>query len=186
MDTKDNEHLTRRAAILAVGGKNRVEIARELGITPGTVEILERSPLWLQLKEATQREVEERGVVSVVEELQSDTPRNLQFLRDIRDGSFADEPKRIDSRLRAAKMLLDKQVPNADIRAQNESAARIILDGKLLGQILHALRDVDVINITPREIEDATVETMHKVVVPKTPDEFSAEEAAALLKDSDD
>lgn len=171
-DTERETILTRRAALMAAAGKSDKDIAKALDVSPGTLAIWKGSPLWQTLVGQYADEIEERGVTSVVEELLADAPKNVNFIKRVRDGAFHDSKDRMQLRMQAAKMLLDKQAPNADTRAQNESAARIILDGKLLGQVLHAMRDVGVIDITPEAIDTATGQTIPQLMG-KTPEEFA-------------
>jgi hypothetical protein len=171
-DTERETILTRRAALMAAAGKSDKDIAKALDVSPGTLNIWKGSPLWQTLVGQYADEIEERGVTSVVEELLADAPKNVNFIKRVRDGAFHDTKDRMQLRMQAAKMLLDKQAPNADTRAQNESAARIILDGKLLGQVLHAMRDVGVIDITPDAIDKATGQTIPQLMG-KTPEEFA-------------
>src|SRR5262245_15467931 len=166
--------LTRRAAMLAASGKSDKDIAKALDVSPGTIAVWKGSPMWQVLVEQYVEEIEERGVASVVEELLADAPKNVNFIKRVRDGHFNDSKDRMQLRMQAAKMLLDKQAPNADTRAQNESAARIILDGKLLGQVLHAMRDVGLIDITPEAIDTATGQAIPQLMGAKTPEEFAA------------
>lgn len=171
-DTERETILTRRAALMAAAGKSDKDIAKALDVSPGTLAIWKGSPLWQTLVGQYADEIEERGVTSVVDELLADAPKNVNFIKRVRDGAFHDSKDRMQLRMQAAKMLLDKQAPNADTRAQNESAARIILDGKLLGQVLHAMRDVGVIDITPDAIDKATGQTIPQLMG-KTPEEFA-------------
>lgn len=171
-DTERETILTRRAALMAAAGKSDKDIAKALDVSPGTLAVWKGSPLWQTLVGQYADEIEERGVTSVVDELLADAPKNVNFIKRVRDGAFHDSKDRMQLRMQAAKMLLDKQAPNADTRAQNESAARIILDGKLLGQVLHAMRDVGVIDITPDAIDKATGQTIPQLMG-KTPEEFA-------------
>jgi hypothetical protein len=163
----------RRAALLAASGKSDKEIAKLLDVSPKVVGIWRQSPLWQTVVAKFSEEIEERGVQSVVDELLADAPQNIRFIKGVRDGQIDDPKDRLDLRLRAAKMLLDKQAPNADARAQNLGAARIILDGRMLAQALHAMREVGAIDITPEAIEKATGEDLPKILS-KTPEEFAA------------
>ncbi len=172
-DAERDRLLMRRAALLAASGKSDKEIAKLLDVSPKVVGIWRQSPLWQTVVAKFSEEIEERGVQSVVDELLADAPQNIRFIKGVRDGQIDDPKDRLDLRLRAAKMLLDKQAPNADARAQNLGAARIILDGRMLAQALHAMREVGAIDITPEAIEKATGEDLPKILS-KTPEEFAA------------
>lgn len=165
--------LARRAALLLAANKSDKEICAELGISKGTLDVLKKSPLFLESVHNYADTVEKEGLQAIIDDLHADWPKNRDFIKNVRDGVFGDDTKKMDLRLRAAKMLLDKQAPNAGDRANNENAARIILDGKLLGQVLRSLRNVGVIDITPETIDSATADTITEVVEPLTPDEFA-------------
>jgi hypothetical protein len=167
--------LTRRAALMVAAGKSDKEITKTLGISASVLAVWRSSPLWATLVEQYASEIDERGVASVVDELMADAPKNLSFIKQVRNGAF-DEPRdRMQLRLHAAKLLLDKQVPNADARAQTETAAKIVLDGRVLKQVLTAMREVGVLDITPEAIAAATAETVPSLIQGKTPEEFAAE-----------
>lgn len=181
-DPQRDALLTRRIALMAASGKPDKEIAKVLGVSTGVLDVLKKSPLFEQLVMAYADELEERGLDDVVQELLSDAPKNLSFIKRVRDGHFYDKKDRMDARLRAAKMLLDKQAPTADARQANQQAAKLIIDGKLLGQALRALRNVGVIDITPEQIESATGEDLPKIAA-RTPEDF---EAAYTVPDPED
>lgn len=172
-DAQRETILTRRAALMAAAGKSDKDIAKALDVSLGTLTVWKDSPLWQTLVGQYAEEIEERGVQSVVDDLLADAPKNVNFIKRVRDGNFHDSKDRMQLRMQAAKMLLDKQAPNADTRAQNESAARLILDGKLLSQVLHAMRDVGAIDITPNDIDKATGDPIPQLMGAKTPEEFS-------------
>lgn len=172
-DAQREAILTRRAALMAAAGKSDKDIAKSLDISLGTLTVWKDSPLWQTLVGQYASEIDERGVQSVVEDLLADAPKNVNFIKRVRDGNFHDSKDRMQLRMQAAKMLLDKQAPNADTRAQNESAARLILDGKLLSQVLHAMRDVGAIDITPADIDKVTGDPIPQLMGAKTPEEFA-------------
>lgn len=174
-DAPRSDLLSRRAAMMIAAGKADKEVSDALGVAPGVLKIWKDSPLFQQLVSTYVEEIEERGLQTIVDDLVSDAPKNIRFVKDVRDGAFDESKERMDLRLRAAKMLLDKQAPNADSRVQNEKAARIILDGRLLGQALRALRNVGAIDITPQAIEKATGEDLVSLVQVKTPEQVAAE-----------
>ena len=165
--------LTRRAALMAAAGKSDKEISTTLDVSLGTLNIWKGSPLWQTLVGQLADEIEDRGVQSVVDDLLNDAPKNVRFIKTVRDGEFNDTKDRMQLRMQAAKLLLDKQAPSADAKAANENAARIVLDGKLLSQVLHAMREVGVIDITPEAIDVATGDTIPKLMGAKTPEEFA-------------
>jgi len=166
--------LTRKAALMAAAGKTDTDISKTLGITKGALEVWRHSPLWTTLVERYEEEIEDRGIQSIADDLAKDAPDNVRFIKRVRDGQFEDSKDRMQLRLSAAKMLLDKQAPNADARANDEKAARIILDGKLLGHVLNALRDVGTIDVTTEAIEEMQgTDKIPELIEASTPEEFT-------------
>ena len=173
-DAKRDELLTRKIALMIAANKSDKEITDSLDVSQGVLDILRGSPLFEELITAYSSEIEDRGLRSIIDELDSDAPANLNFIRGVRDGNFTEPRDRMDARLSAAKMLLDKQAPNADARVQNERAAHVIIDGRVLSQVLRSLRNVGVLDITPEEIETATGESLPRLMG-KTPDDYAAD-----------
>lgn len=169
-DAARDKLLSRRVALLTAAGRTDADICRDLEISVGLLETFRKSPLHRELVATFSDEIEKKTIASVTEELANDAPRNLNFIRNVRDGAFRDTKDRMQLRMQAAKMLLDKQTPNADVKAQNEAAARLIIDGRVLGQVLRAMRNVGVIDVTPEQIENATGIPL---LTPKTPEEFA-------------
>jgi hypothetical protein len=184
-DQKRDELLTRRVALMIAAAKSDAEITKALGISPGVLKILKGSPLFEQLIAAYSREIEERGINDIVAELDADAPKNIDFIKRVRDGNFDDTKDRMQLRLAAAKMLFDKQAPDANQRAAAQQAARIIIDGRMLGQALRALKNVGVLDIPAEAIENATASTLPRLFG-KTPEEFAEEYAAAEAAALDD
>lgn len=171
-DPVRERQLTRRAALLiAEGTKTDKEIARELNVAPATLQTWKRSPLFMEMVNTIGDEIQERGVKAIVDSLLDDAPQNIDFIKRVRDGAIEDDHRRMRNRLSAAKMLLDKQAPNAG-DGVSEDARKIILGGRLLGQMLRAMKNEGVIDITPEDEEAGRIPV-------KTPDEFQAEAKAA-------
>lgn len=170
-DPVREKQLTRRAALLiAEGVKSDKEIARELNIAVTTLQTWKRSPLFVELVNTMGDQIQERGVKAITDTLIEDAPANISFLRGVRDGTIFDGKDKTNARLKAAKFLLDKQAANAGNEV-SEDARKIILGGRLLGQMLRAMKNQGAIDVTPEE-EDAG-----RIPV-KTPDEFQTEQEA--------
>lgn len=179
------ENLTRRLAVMiAQGAKTDKEIARDLGIAPSLLTHLKNSPLFRKVISTFNDEITERGLQSVVEDLASDAPKNISFIKKVRDGHFYDKKDRMQVRMSAAFKLLDKQVPNADSAAAMESAAKLVINGRLMGQVLRALRNSDVIDITDADIQDATGQGLPKIMA-VTPEDYQERFNAADEQDDD-
>lgn len=183
-DPLREKQLTRRAALmLAEGSRTDKEICRELNISMGTLQTWKKSALFQELVNVQGDRIEEKGIKAITDSLLEDAPTNISFIKNVRDGVAKDDPRSMRNRLTAAKMLLDKQAPNAGDTITDD-ARKIIVGGKLLSQMLRAMRNEGVIDVTPED-EDAG-----RVPV-QTIEEFSAEanarEAAerAALDDSD-
>lgn len=106
------QHFT-MAALRAAGWKYGA-IAKELGLSPDTVRATAMSPLFkLEVQRLTKRNVE-RISDNYVDQVLQDGTRNVQFMKDVRDGKPFDEPTSIDAlrvRVDVAKDLLKRQVP---------------------------------------------------------------------------
>lgn len=177
LDDSRTKLLARRAALLMASGKTDGEVATELGVSRAVLDVLKASPLFQVSVDQYDKEIQRIGVESITEDLRNDFPANRDFIRDVRDGKYDEVPKdRVQLRLQAAKMLLDKQAPNAAEKAANESAARLILDGRMLGQVLRAMKNAGALDVTTDEIEEATGETLLRIEG-KTTEEFAAKYA---------
>lgn len=173
-DKPRQDLLARRAALLVAANKSDKEICTELSLSPATLAVLRQSPLFVESINNYAEQIEAEGLQSIIDDLRTDWPKNRDFIKSVRDGRFSGrEARKMDMRLRAAKMLLDKQAPNAGERQANEDAARVIIDSKLLGQVLRSLKNVGVIDITDTAIDSATGDTVREIVEPVTPDEFA-------------
>ena len=59
----------------------------------------------------------------------ADTPSNFDFIKGIRDGEIDDEPATLRTRLRAAEVLLERQIPKRGNEA-GETGVRIIINAE--------------------------------------------------------
>jgi hypothetical protein len=173
----------RQAALLIVqGGKTDKEIARDLNISVATLRVFRDSDLFREQVATISAEVEERGIENITDALTGDTPENLRFVKNVRSGWFADSKERIDIRLKAAKMLLDKQVPNADAMRDAENAGRIVLSGKLLGQMLRAMKNSGAIDIDAMVMDEAIEANVIPEIAVRTPGAVAAELKAQMRR----
>lgn len=168
---REKQLMRRVALMLAEGSKTDKEICRELNISKGALATWKRSPLFLALVDAMGNQIEEKGVKAITDSLMDDAPQNISFIKDVRDGKLVkDNDKHLRNRLTAAKMLLDKQAPNAGDNI-SEDARKIVVGGKLLGQMLRAMRNEGVIDVTPEDEEAGRIPV-------RTIDEFQRETEA--------
>lgn len=182
-DPLREKQLTRRAALMiAEGTRTDKEIARDLNISVGTLDVWKKSPLFQELVNAMGDKVEEKGIKAIADSLMEDAPTNISFIKGVRDGAVKDDHRAMRNRLTAAKMLLDKQAPNAGDNISDD-ARKIILGGRLLGQMIRAMKNEGAIEAT------AEVEDDPRIAV-QTIDEFHAEaqarEAIEAESDPDD
>jgi hypothetical protein len=170
-DPLREDQLTRRAALLiAEGKKTDKEIARDLGVSLETLRIWKNSPLFQEHVAAMGDEIHERSMQSIIDDVMSDAPTNIRFVKDVRDGNFTDKKDRMDIRLRASKMLLDKQVPNPN-DGVSDDAVKLVIGAKLMGQMVRAMKnsgavEVDAIDVTP-ETQAVTPEHANAVREPR-------------------
>lgn len=173
-DPVREKQLMRRAALMiAEGTRTDKEIARDLNIATGTLSTWKRSPLFLEVVNTYSDQIAEKGVNSIVNDLMNDAPTNLNFLKEVRDGKSFDGRDQTNARLKAAKILFDKQVPNAG-NDVSEGALKVIIGGKLLSQMVRAMKNQGVIDVTPEDDD-----TSFPMVPVKTHEDFSREYEAA-------
>lgn len=167
-DPVREKQLTRRAALMvAEGRRTDKEICRELNIAVSTLQVWKRSPLFLELVNTYNAEIDERGIKAIVDDLMTDAPKNISFLKNVRDGLFYDKKDKMDLRLRAAGMLLNKQAPNPG-EGVSDGAMKVVIGGRLIGQMLRAMKNDGAIDVTPEDADDPRIAV-------KTPEEFVQE-----------
>lgn len=129
-------------AILVARGKGTAEIARELEISEDRVRTLKKSPLFQEMVAIVEEKITEEGVSSVVQSLIDDAPTNINFIREVRDGSIDDKADRLSVRLRAATYLGDKVLPNASgALDQTDRVVSIMLGAGLLSQMQRGMKN---------------------------------------------
>lgn len=87
------------------------EIAKELNLSVATVRAVKRSPLCKLEVQRLKRQQADQASVNYVDQVMQDGERNVQFLKDIRDGKIIDETDVLRVRLDASKTLFDRQMP---------------------------------------------------------------------------
>ena len=175
--------LMRQAALMIVqGGKTDKEIARDLNMSVATLRVFRDSELFREQVSAISAEVEERGIENIADALTGDAPENLRFVKEVRSGWFADSKERIDLRLKAAKMLLDKQIPSADALRDSENAGRIVINTRMLAQMLRALTNSGAIDVDSKTIDEAVEANVIPKIAVRSPGEVAAELRAQVAR----
>lgn len=172
-DPLREDQLSRRAALLiAEGKKTDKEIARDLGVSLETLRIWKNSPLFQEHVAAMGDEIHERSMQSIIDDVMSDAPKNISFVKNVRDGYFNDKKDKMDLRLRAAKMLLDKQVPNPN-DGVSEDAVKLVIGAKLMDQMVRAMRNSGAIEVDAEEVTPR--------IAARTPEEANAQREPRLI-----
>lgn len=180
--TTQRDQRMRKAALMVAEAKmTDKEIAAKLEIAPATLTMWKKSPLFREMVSTFADRIIEGGVQGVIDSIMADGPTNISFLKEVRDGRFTDDPKRMSVRLKASEMLFDRQAPKQDKIADN--AVKIVIGGRLLGQMVRAMRN------DGAEVDAEFEEIDEQMLGPKTIEDLMAREqaeAAALAAADDD
>lgn len=177
--------IARKVALLVARNKGTGEIARELEISEDRVRTLKKSPLFQEMVAIIEEKITEEGVSSVVQGLIDDAPRNMKFIREVRDGEVDVPPAALGVRLRAATYLGDKVVPNASGAAdQADRVVNVILGAGLMAQMARGMKNDGAV------IDAVALPVPARTATPMTPEEFAAryygEQVAQDLRDTAD
>lgn len=99
------------AALMTAVALKPSAICKRLNMTRETYNIFLRSGVFKALVADYRQKLVERGLEDAHAMLLGDAHANIAFLRQVRDGAFDDDPKRMHIRLRASQTLLEKQLP---------------------------------------------------------------------------
>jgi len=138
--------VARQIAIAVLKGESNTQIAKSLKISADTVSVYRKSPLFMSMVEAIEERMMAEGVEAVVNDLIRDAPTNVKFIKDVRDGALPDAADRLNVRMRAAEVLLKRQVPQID--ENTDRAVQVVISGRLLEQMVRAMRNDGVIEST--------------------------------------
>lgn len=169
--------MRRGALMLAEAKMTDKEIAIQLDVSLGTLRQWKKSPLFLEMVRTFAERITEGALQTITEQIMSDAPANLSFLKDVRDGRWQDDPKRMAIRLKAGETLFDRQAPKQQHGI--EDAVKVVIGAQLLGQMARAFRN-------DGGTIDADFEEISQIKGPLTPDELAAREQAAELTEDED
>lgn len=126
------------ALLLATDRFNEAELVSETGLAPQHIDVVRRSPLFL---EAVRRFRERLAPADVGARLKAGADHNVAWLEKVRDGSESDDPKALRLRLSAAQALLDKQVARAGGERAEGGVKIVVIDGRALDRIEQTRRE---------------------------------------------
>lgn len=136
----------RLIAFYVACGRKMKDIAAELGVTPQTISIAKRSPLFHVLVEQLQKDMIEHGVKEAAAQVLADGGANVKFLRKLRDGDeelLAEcDDKMMRLRLGASTELLKRQMPVIRESEQRGVQVNVIVDGVQRGLADASCREV--------------------------------------------
>ena len=106
-----NERHYKVAALLASGWDVEA-VAIETGFAPATIRAIKNSPLMRVEIDRIKERILEKHATTVAEIMARDTPKNVKFLTDVRDGTYDDvDAPVLGQRVKAATVLADRQLP---------------------------------------------------------------------------
>lgn len=152
------ERITERhrlVALYSVLGWDNERIALTVGCTTATVCNHKRNPIVKMLAEEMRAKFAERATADALEDLRIDAPKNVEFLRRVRDGDRKalggdTDPEWMRFRMDASKTLLDRQAPKRQ-ETTIDQTMRIVIeadDARDLDMVARELGE-DPIDITP-------------------------------------
>lgn len=153
-------------ATLLAAGLSREEVAKQCGVRPETVSVVQRSPLMKAIVAKLQAELAAQTIGRVADRLTNDADKNLSFIQSVRDrsveGGFVKDE--MPYRMKAAEMLFDRQVPRRT-EATLDATHRILIekdDADLLDDVTIEIGEEDVARVEVRE-ESVGLETLDQV-----------------------
>lgn len=119
----------RLVCLAAATGLQPREISQQIpSLSTQKVNKILASPLAKVLVDQFVKEITERGLQSAVSRLGVDTPKNLSFLIDARDGKFdGTDPDDMRVRMKASETLFDRQMPKRT-ESTTEATLRITVE----------------------------------------------------------
>lgn len=99
------------ALLVATGQLTNRQIAKKLRISANRISTIKNSPLFAAMVRDFQSQIAKRGMDKAIDMIMADAPKNIEFIRDVRDGMFeGDEEGHLRIRMSAATFLGDRQV----------------------------------------------------------------------------
>lgn len=102
------------AALMTAAAIPPLQIRKQLGISKAKYKLFLQSGVFNALVASYRKRLLEHGLNDAAVHLLGDAKRNVEFLQEIRDGNFADDPKRMRVRLSASQTLFEKQFPKGE------------------------------------------------------------------------
>lgn len=128
----------KQAALLVAQGKlGDKEIAAMLGVQAHSIHRWKAEPRFQCMVEEFSARIVDGAIQSVQERLNADAPTNITFLKQVRDGNWQDDHKRMAIRVRASEALFDRQAPKG---SNVENAVKVVIGGNLLNQMIRAVK----------------------------------------------
>ena len=130
--TKHNARHNWCAWLDAAGMKVR-DIAKETGMSPENIYRLRGTKMYLAVRHGYAEEIIEKGVSESMAHIVADAPKNVEFLKDLRDGEFdSDDLDRMKMRFEASKELLSHQHPKQTKQTTDSTHRFVIEDSRRL------------------------------------------------------
>lgn len=116
------------AAWLDAGGMKVTKIAQETGMSVQNIYRLRRTRLYMAVRAQYSEEILAEGAKASLAHIMADAPRNVEFLKDLRDGDLDDlDPQVARLRLDASKELLNIQHPKQQ-KISSDTTHRFVLE----------------------------------------------------------
>lgn len=116
------------AAWLDAGGMKVTKIAQETGMSIPNIYRLRRTRLYLAVRAQYAEEILAEGAKASLAHIMADAPRNVEFLKELRDGDLDDlDPAVARLRLDASKELLNIQHPKQQ-KISSDTTHRFVLE----------------------------------------------------------
>lgn len=159
----ENDVETRRvqvaAMLFATREFSREEIGEVLELCPKHLHQLMCSPLFQALVRGY------RGVIpspeQIAEKIMRDAPRNVAFIKRVRDGRVPGTPEALRVRTKAAEMLLDRQAPKRMALETEETKRTVIIETHQLDRMRQLMGPIDSGVVVEALDESATTPLVH-------------------------
>lgn len=144
------------AMMLATGRFSLAQLAKFLDLTPAYIQTMRKSPLFANQVKKWQDKIYASIVDAAISDLLADSQENIAFLRSVRNGEIEDdEPAVMRARLRAAEVLLDRQVPKASNALEDTGGVHITINTEARERFKKAAIEVESVEALPSPPADA-------------------------------
>lgn len=141
--------------LLASGRYNVKQVAEATGLSPGYINTLKGSPLFRERIKFYQAKMYDSLMEQAVGAIMEDANRNIEWLRQSREGEVTDDPASLSVRARCATALLERQVPKAE-RKSDVGGIKITIGADVkekFGQAAAELEEYGTIEVEAEEID---------------------------------